>query len=70
MIFCILSFVSGKFFLLYTDPGSGALLLQLLAASLLGGLFYIRKVRDKILSVVFRKKSDKTEDAALPEDTK
>lgn len=37
--------------LLYTDPGSGALLLQILAASVLGGLFYIRKVKDAILGI-------------------
>jgi hypothetical protein len=66
----ISSIVSATFFLLYTDPGSGALLLQLLAASLLGGLFYFRKVRDKILKTVFGKKSRETEETALPEETK
>ena len=39
---------------LYTDPGSGALLWQLLAASFFGGLFYmrafIRRVRAKMFS--------------------
>lgn len=34
---------------LYTDPGSGALLLQLIVATLLGGLFYFRKLKDWIL---------------------
>ena len=37
--------------LLYADPGSGALILQILAASLLGGLFYIRKIKDKIFQM-------------------
>ena len=64
MFFCVLAFVSGKLFLLYTDPGSGALLLQLLAATLLGGLFYFRKAKDKILQLVF-KKSAKTEETVL-----
>lgn len=30
--------------MLYTDPGSGALLGQILAASVVGALFYVRKV--------------------------
>lgn len=34
--------------LLYTDPGSGALLLQLIIATLLGGLFYFRRLKDWI----------------------
>jgi hypothetical protein len=42
--------------LFYTDPGSGALLLQIITATLLGGLFYFRKIKDRM----FRKK--------LPED--
>lgn len=33
-------------FLFYTDPGAGALLLQLIMATLLGGLFYFRKLKD------------------------
>jgi hypothetical protein len=68
-MFFSLSIVFGKFFLLYTDPGSGALLLQLLAASLLGGLFYMRRFKEKILKLVFRKK-DTTEESALPEEIK
>ena len=28
----------------YTDPGSGALILQMIAASVVGGLFYFRKI--------------------------
>lgn len=39
--------------LFYTDPGSGALLLQLIAATLLGGLFYLRRIKD----FIFRKSS-------------
>ena len=31
-----------SFAFLYTDPGSGALIWQLLVASFVGGLFYIR----------------------------
>lgn len=62
MSFGVLAFIFGKLFLLYTDPGSGALLLQLLAATLLGGLFYIRKAKDKILRLFFKRstEADKT----------
>ena len=28
----------------YTDPGSGALILQMVGAALVGGLFYFRKI--------------------------
>ena len=34
----------------YTDPGSGALLFQLIMATLLGGLFYFRKLKDLIFN--------------------
>lgn len=30
--------------MLYTDPGSGMLLWQVLVAGALGGLFYVRKI--------------------------
>ena len=33
-----------KLFLLYTDPGSGVMLLQVLLAFLGGGLFYFRNL--------------------------
>jgi len=33
-------------FALYTDPGSGALLWQLLIAGFLSGLFYLRRAKD------------------------
>lgn len=35
-------------FLLYTDPGAGSLLWQLLLASFIGGAFYIRLVTRKV----------------------
>lgn len=38
-------FTNNILFLLYTDPGSGALLLQLITATILGGLFYLRKLK-------------------------
>lgn len=34
--------------LLYTDPGTGALILQLLAAALIGSMFYLRKFKDVV----------------------
>lgn len=44
---------SPKVFLFYTDPGSGALILQLIAGAFLGGLFYLRKIK----YFLFRKNS-------------
>lgn len=67
----LISFINDMsiIFLLYTDPGSGALLLQLLMASLLGGLFYVRTIKDKILTFFVSKKSvkDKELNSGLPE---
>ena len=51
-------------FLLYTDPGSGALLLQLLFAVLFGGLFYVRKIKDKVYKML-GKTSAQNEDSFL-----
>lgn len=45
------------FFLFYTDPGSGQLILQLIMATLLGGLFYFRKLKD----LIFKKNIDTKE---------
>lgn len=45
------------FFLFYTDPGSGQLILQLIMATLLGGLFYFRKLKD----LIFKRKVDSNE---------
>ncbi|HZI85399.1 MAG TPA: hypothetical protein VFD48_01090 [Pyrinomonadaceae bacterium] len=36
------------FVLLYTDPGTGAMLWQLLAAAFIGGAFYFRHYFSKI----------------------
>lgn len=38
-------FALNKIILFYTDPGSGALLLQLITATILGGLFYLRRIK-------------------------
>jgi len=35
-------------FLLYTDPGSGTLIWQLLLAAFFGGMFYVRRLKDLI----------------------
>jgi len=37
-----------KNFLLYTDPGAGSLLWQLLLASFIGGAFYVRLMARRI----------------------
>lgn len=34
--------------LLYADPGAGALILQMIMAAVVGGLFYFRKLRYKL----------------------
>jgi hypothetical protein len=36
-------------YLLYTDPGSGILVWQLILAAFFGGMFYLRKVKDLIV---------------------
>jgi hypothetical protein len=38
----------GLTFLLYTDPGSGTLVWQLILAAFFGGMFYLRKLKDLI----------------------
>ena len=48
-------------FLFYTDPGSGALLLQLLMAAAFGALFYFRRVRDKVFGLFRRKDGAESE---------
>lgn len=35
-------------FLLYTDPGAGTLVWQLLLAAFFGGMFYVRKLKDLV----------------------
>jgi hypothetical protein len=39
----------GLTFLLYTDPGSGTLVWQLVLAAFFGGMFYLRKLKDLIV---------------------
>jgi hypothetical protein len=56
------SLLSGKQFsllLFYTDPGTGALLWQLMVASLIGGAFYARRVMRLVKSRIGgRRRSD------------
>ena len=42
-------------YVLYTDPGTGALAWQLLLASIVGGLFYARSLLDKLKVLTSRK---------------
>lgn len=44
------------FSLMYLDPGSGSMLIQLLAATVVGGLFLLRMMWGKI-TAVFKQKS-------------
>ncbi len=51
--------MSKSIFLLYTDPGTGALLWQLLAAGFIGAAFYFRHYVAKVkvlLSVIKNRK--------------
>jgi hypothetical protein len=48
--------------LLYTDPGSGALLWQLLLAAFFGALFYARLLMRRIIAMIFRKGRGKQND--------
>ena len=52
--------------LLYVDPGSGALVWQLLAASFFGGLFYARSVIRRIKRL-FSTNNQQSQQAALNE---
>jgi hypothetical protein len=47
---------------LYTDPGSGALVWQLLVASFVGGLFYIRSFIRKFAAMMFGGRSGERRD--------
>lgn len=51
--------------LLYTDPGSGTLILQLLAAGLLGLLFYLRYFIRRVKG--FLKRDTLAHEAKVPE---
>jgi hypothetical protein len=41
--------VLAAYFFLYTDPGSGTLVWQLLLAAFFGGMFYFRRLKDFLL---------------------
>jgi len=47
---------------LYTDPGSGALVWQLLVASFVGGLFYIRSFIRRITAKMSGRRSSEQSD--------
>jgi hypothetical protein len=51
--------VNNSIFILYTDPGTGALLWQLLAAAFIGGAFYFRQYAAKV-KVLVRSLKNKT----------
>ena len=58
-----------KLFLLYTDPGSGIMLLQVLLAFLASGLFYFRNAVKSLLGIG-RSREMKIGDAAADESDK
>lgn len=43
----------------YTDPGTGALIWQMVAAGFVGAMFYVRRIRLMIIGLL--KKQDKQE---------
>ncbi|HYG82405.1 MAG TPA: hypothetical protein VD861_18555 [Pyrinomonadaceae bacterium] len=55
----------GTLILLYTDPGTGTLILQLLAAGLIGAAFYARQFARRAKSLFSKK--DAGEDAPAAE---
>lgn len=56
-------YTSDATLLFYADPGSGALIIQMLLAVAFGGLFYFRRFKDKIFGG--KKQSDtQIEDSA------
>jgi hypothetical protein len=53
---------------LYTDPGSGALVWQLLVASFVGGLFYMRSFIRRIKAKMSGRRSGQQSDRQGPVD--
>ena len=47
--------------LAYIDPGSGAMLYQILVAGGLGMLFAFKRLREKILGIFSRKKDNESD---------
>lgn len=68
MIICIalLIVVEGRVYA-YTDPGSGTMLLQMLAAILVGLLFYIRRIKMWVSSLFNKKKAESQNEPGQPE---
>jgi len=56
--------VSLRMFLLYTDPGSGMLLWQLITAAALGLLFYARTIIRKIRELMGHEQTENRSSAA------
>jgi len=54
---------------LYTDPGSGALLWQLMLAAIFGALFYARLFIRRVIETIFRKERGKQNERQDAPDT-
>jgi hypothetical protein len=52
--------------LAYIDPGTGSMLLQVIAAGVAGAIFYFREVRIKLRSLFSRRDSSAAEDGSEP----
>ncbi len=55
-----------KYYFLYVDPGSGSYLIQVIIATVLGALFYIKIFWYKIKSIFRSKKPDPDAEDDVP----
>jgi hypothetical protein len=56
--------------LLYADPGSGALIWQLLVAAFIGSMFYFRRIKDWLFLKRKVRGSEPPSPPALPDEDK
>ena len=48
----------------YIDPGTGSMLLQVIAAGIAGAMFYFRELRMKVLSLLTRRDTTSAQDGS------
>jgi len=52
----VIRFVVPMVILAYVDPGTGLLMWQAIVAAFVGTFFYVKKTRDWVLRIIFRRK--------------
>ena len=52
--------------LAYIDPGTGSMLLQMMAAAVAGAIFYFRELRIKLMSFFTRRDASAADDTSEP----